>query len=115
LKRANQKLPEAVGVLTREIGVRVLNLSASGCLIETTRRVDVGTIATLRIALDTDEYHDDVQVVRCHEIEGAGPVFHVGVQYIWTAVPHARSLRTAVRDIVGVGAQLDLASRLRPN
>jgi hypothetical protein len=87
----------ALGVLGKELSVRVLNCSPSGCLIETHTRLDVGTVASLRMTLQGEEFVDDVQVVRCQPIEGAGPVFHVGAQFLWTGTPSPRSLRQVMR------------------
>ena len=87
----------SLGVLGKELRVRVLNCSPSGCLIETNSRLDIGTIASLRLSLHGDVFVDDVQVVRCQQIEGAGSVFHVGAQFLWTGSPGDRSLRQLMR------------------
>lgn len=82
-----------MGVLARDVGVRLLNVSASGCLVESRVRLEAGTAGTLRIHVDVDEYCDDVLVTRCHEVQGAGATFHVGVEFLWTTPPGNRSLR----------------------
>jgi PilZ domain len=86
---------ELLGVLRRELQVRLLNFSGSGCLLESQRRVEPGTIGTLRLHLGEDEYSDDVRIVRCQPIEG-GSIYHVGAEFVWTAPPHPRSLRRVV-------------------
>ena len=86
-----------LGVLTRERRVRLLNCSVSGCLIETNWRPQVGVIASLRVVIEGREFADDVQIVRCQPIAGAGDTFHVGVQFLWTQPLHKRSLRRAQR------------------
>ena len=86
-----------LAILGRDLHVRVLNCSASGCLVETTSRLEVGTIATLTVTIHGDEFADDVQVVRCQPIEGTGGLFHVGAQFIWMANPRPRSLRQVIR------------------
>jgi hypothetical protein len=90
-------LPEHLGVLTRERLVRVLNCSVSGCLIETNWRIQVGSIASIRVVIDGRELTDDVQVVRCQPIAGAGETFHVGAQFLWTRPLERGSLRGALR------------------
>jgi hypothetical protein len=87
----------ALAVLGKEASVRVLNCSPSGCLIETHVRLEVGTVGTLRMRLQGDEFVDDVQVVRCQPIEGAGSLFHVGAQFLWTGTPNPKSLRHVMR------------------
>jgi hypothetical protein len=83
-------------VLTRELKVCLLDVSGSGCLIESNRPIEVGTAATFRVMLDGKEYVDDVQVLRCIAIAGAGSTYHVGVQFLWTAMPDERSIRRAI-------------------
>jgi hypothetical protein len=73
-----------LGVLTREHRVRLLNSSVSGCLIETNWRPQVGAIASIRVVIEGREFVDDVQIVRCQPIAGAGATFHVGAQFLWT-------------------------------
>jgi PilZ domain len=95
------RMCEGSGVLTREIDVRVVNISASGCLIETPRRMVVGAVGNLRLEFGGDEYDDDFQVVRCQPIAGAGSIYHVGMKFLWTSPRHQRSIRHAVSHRVG--------------
>ena len=55
----------------RELRARIINISESGCLIETRRRLEVGTVGTLQLQLGTGEFRDDFEVVRCQAVEGA--------------------------------------------
>jgi hypothetical protein len=87
---------ERLGVLTRTCQMRVLNCSVSGCLIETNCRIDIGAVASIRVVLSGRELADDVQVVRCQPIAGAGSVYHIGAQFLWTSPPGAQSLRAAL-------------------
>lgn len=87
---------DLVGILTREFRVRMLNYSPSGCLVETNARVDVGTIGTLHFVIDGSEFVDDVQVVRCQPIEGAGSLYQIGARFLWTASPGRGTLRRAL-------------------
>jgi hypothetical protein len=89
---------EHLGILTRERLVRLLNCSVSGCLIETSWRLQVGAIASIRVTIGGHEFADDVQIVRCQPIAGAGERFHVGAQFLWTQPLHTRSLRGAARN-----------------
>lgn len=88
---------DQLGVLTRERHVRLLNCSVSGCLLETNTRVPIGAIASIRITIDGRELSDDVQVVRCQAIAGAGEKYHVGAQFLWTQPLVRHSLRSALR------------------
>ena len=91
------RVPDQLGVLTRERDVRLLNCSVTGCLLETKSHVPVGAIASIRVTMHGRELTDDVQIVRCQPIAGAGDTFHVGVQFLWTQPLHKRSLRRAQR------------------
>lgn len=88
--------PERLGVLTRACHMRVLNCSVSGCLIETNCQIEVGAVAAIRVVIDGRELADDVKVVRCQAIAGAGSIYHVGAQFLWTRPPDAHSLRAAL-------------------
>ena len=98
---------DLIGVLARDIDVRLLNVSGSGCLVESRRRLEVGTTAALRLRVEGEEYSDDVLVTRCHEVQGAGATYHVGAEFLWTTPPGGRSLRriaTRLQQIASRGA-----------
>jgi hypothetical protein len=87
-----------LAVLASEIPVRVLNCSSSGCLLESLAGIPVGTVASLRLTLESLEFSDDLQVVRCRQIEG-GSTYQIGSQFLWTAPPRHQSFR------LGIGRQ----------
>ena len=82
--------------LATDIRVRLLNVSAAGCLVETQRQLEVGTVATLRLTFAGGDFEDTVQVVRCQEIKGAS-VYQVGTTFLTTAAPSVESLRYLIR------------------
>jgi hypothetical protein len=86
-----------VASLTTDIRVRVLNVSAAGCLMETRRALEIGSVATLRMTLAGGDFEDTVQIVRCQEITGAGTIFHLGASFLTTAAPSIESLRFLFR------------------
>jgi hypothetical protein len=83
-------------VIAKDIRVRILNCSPGGCLLETNTRVGVGTVGTLHLTIDGQEFVDHVQIVRCQPIKGAGSMYHIGVQFLWTAPVGSRTLRWAL-------------------
>ena len=97
----SSSVTEHLGVLTRMCQMRMLNCSVSGCLIETNCRLEVGAVASIRVVIEGEELTDDVQVVRCQPIAGAGAVYHIGAQFLWTHPPTARSLRAALWQMPG--------------
>ena len=88
---------EQQGVVTREIRVHLVNCSISGCLIESNVRLEVGTTGSLRVHIDGRDFTDDVQVVRCQPIPGAGAMHHIGARFLWTVPPTELALRNVVR------------------
>lgn len=82
--------------LMRDLRMRVIDISASGCLIESRRRLEVGTVGRLRLKFGDDECADDVEVVRCERVEGERSLFHVGVRFLWTTPRDVGSIRHAV-------------------
>jgi len=96
----NQPMPgaaESLAVLTRELRIRILNCSLSGCLLETNASLPVGTVAALTLRIGDHEFRDDVRVVRCQAIAGAGSLHHIGAELLWTAIPGRQSLRLAMQ------------------
>ena len=87
---------EFPAVLTRELHARVIDVSASGCLVETRWRLEVGTIGRLRVKLGAEECEDDVEVMRCDTVEGPVTSYHVGVRLLWTTPRRPGSIRHAV-------------------
>ena len=85
-----------LGGLTTQLRVRVLNASASGCLVEAPRALPVGTVAHLRVRIFDREYDDQVRVTRCQILAGAGSIFHIAMQFLTTVPPYAESLRYAI-------------------
>ena len=86
--------------LRRDVRVRVLNCSASGCLIETTRPIPVGLVGALRSTFGERELEDIVRIVRCEAAEGTRAVYHVAAQFLMTAPPDPRSLSALDFDTV---------------
>ena len=87
---------EFPATLTRELHARVIDVSVSGCLVETRRRLEVGTIGRLRVRFRGAECEDDVEVMRCDAVEGPVASYHVGVRLLWTTPRGPGSIRHAV-------------------
>lgn len=82
-----------MGVLARELGVRVVNCSPSGCLLETTAPLDVGTVGSLQLEIEGRALLDHFMVVRCQPIAGAGSLYHVGARFLWLGPMTDRTVR----------------------
>jgi hypothetical protein len=86
---------DLVGVLIREWDVHVLNVSGSGCLVESQTEIDEGTTATLTVETGGEDFSDAVRVTRCERVQGAGSRYLVGTEFLWTSVPGPYSVRRA--------------------
>ena len=84
-----------LAVLARDFQARIVNCSPSGCLLETNMRLEVGTIGRLRFIIDGRELADDVLIVRCQPIEGAGSLYQVGARFLPTEPSRRGTLRLA--------------------
>jgi len=88
---------QEIAALTSDLRVRVLNVSAAGCLVEANRPLEIGSVATLRITFSGGDFEDTVQIVRCQEITGGGAVYHIGTTFLTTTPPSIESLRYLIR------------------
>ena len=88
----------SLALLARDFQARIVNCSPSGCLLETNTRLEVGTIGRLRFIIDGQELSDDVQIVRCQPIEGAGSLYQVGARFLLTEPSCKGTLRFAFVD-----------------
>ncbi len=66
------------GVLIRTIPVRLLNVSASGFLLESQQRINAGTTGILDVDAGTTRYLSPANLLRAVHRPGAGQTFHVG-------------------------------------
>ena len=106
-----------MGVLTRETRVRLVNISASGCLIESGLRMEPGTSGQLRLTVDGETFSDAIRVSRVQQIYGAGAAWQVGAEFLWTTHPGSWSLRRMVsrlrRQIAQQSLEVEFASDRR--
>ena len=98
---------EIFGVLARNVPSRLLEISRSGCLLESGHRVEDGTVAELRLQVGDELLADDVRVTRCVRVEGSGSIYLVGAEFLQTRRPGVRSIRRAVTGILRGVTQLD--------
>lgn len=92
---------DALGMLVWRLPVRFVEVSRSGCLVEATRHLDVGTNGQLHIEMNGVLHVDDVRVCRCQVREGSSRVHHVGMELLRTRRLTRRSLRLAMRRLIG--------------
>jgi hypothetical protein len=93
-------MTDRLAVLTRDLPVRLLNCSASGCLVETSVRLDVSSVASLTLNFDGRHFTDDVVVAWCKAIAGSDTRYHVGLKFVWTAAATPNTLRMMAHQLV---------------
>ena len=92
---------DVVAVLGRDVSVRLVDISNSGCLIQSETRLAEGTTGTLRLTFDGVDYVDDVRIVRCQAPTVGDSWFRLGAQFLWTTHPSERSLRRVIAGFQG--------------
>jgi len=93
------KKTERLAVLTWEFRVRVLDISATGALVASDRRMAVGTLGRVLLMFGAEEYVDDVEVVRCQIAEDSSGTYHIGMRFLASASRHERSIRAAAESV----------------
>ena len=87
------------GLLVRQVPVQLVDLSLSGCLLETTHEIQPGSTGELHVTLQGTEYRDAVNVIRASERRGSHRVA-VGGVFTWHqgagSMPVPRGLQTIV-------------------
>jgi pilus assembly protein Flp/PilA len=91
---------DVFGVLARTMPSRLVEVSRSGCLLESGHRVELGTVGELRLQVGDALLADDVRVTRCVLVEGSGSSYLVGAEFLQTRGPGPRSIRRAVTGIL---------------
>jgi Flp pilus assembly pilin Flp len=91
---------EVFGVLARGIPARLVEISRSGCLLESSHRVGDGIVGELRLEVGGELLVDDVRITRCVLVEGSGSSYLVGAEFVQTRRPGERSIRRAVTGIL---------------
>lgn len=92
---------DGFGMLVWTLPVRLVDVSRAGCRVEVDRHLAAGTNGQLELEMDGVHHLDDIRVCRCQRREGAGRVYHLGVELLRTRRLSPRSLRLAMRRLIG--------------
>jgi len=87
---------EVTGVLARQIPTRLLEISRSGCLLESSHRIDEGTVAALSLEVRGQRFCGDVRATRCVAVAGLGSRYLIGVEFLDTGRSDGTSIRRAM-------------------
>jgi hypothetical protein len=105
-----------LGIAVDTIEVRLIDVSRSGCLLETRCQVAPGTAGEIRIDFDGRVLIEALRVTRCRRIEGAGPIYRLGAEFIRTRQLDDWSLRRALQTSIeeSAGEEYVAGTRLVP-
>ena len=101
---------DLVAVLGRDVPVGLVDISTSGCLLESRSRVLPGATGSLAVTCDGERYEDDVRVIRCRVLEGSSGAYQIGAEFLWTTVPHERSLRRIIPRLRASAVKVEAAA-----
>jgi hypothetical protein len=94
--RPPAKGAQAFAVLISTTSVRLLEISRTGCLLESSQRIDAGTSGEFRVGIDGRMFSEELRVTRCSRLEGSGATYRIGAEFLRTRRPDDSSLRRAV-------------------
>jgi hypothetical protein len=92
--------PELTGMLGRNVPTRLIDISRTGCLLESRYPVEDGTVGELQLQVDLETFVDDVRVTRCVLVEGSGSIYRVGAEFVQTRRAGEHSIRRAITAIL---------------
>ena len=91
---------EVTGMLARNVPTRLIDISRTGCLLESRQRVEDGTVGELQLQVQRETFVDDIRVTRCVLVEGSGSIYRVGAEFVQTHRPGEHSIRRAITAIL---------------
>jgi hypothetical protein len=90
----------AVSTLVAEAPVVLIDFSRSGCLLESTRPVEPGTVGTVQLDIDGEWCLEDIRVTRCVQVPGRGTTYRIGAEFLPIRQGGGASLRHAVERVI---------------
>ena len=88
------------GRLVRDIPIRLLDLSLSGCLVATNHLIYTGTIGELQVNFKGHKYRETVIIVRTTQHHGFSYTRTAGGQFTSGSLPGASSPRGTMSSIL---------------
>lgn len=97
----------SLATLVWTVPVRIVDVSRSGCRLESSRWLSIGTSGHLRLTFEGRTHQDDVRIARCQVREGAGSTYVLGAELLATRRLSDRSIRMAIGQLIGQREQAD--------
>ena len=82
-----------LGALVRRLPIRVVDISAVGCLLESALPVEAGTVALLTLQIGGKRYVDPVRITRSIRLSGGIWAYRFGADLLTLAPPSEPTLR----------------------
>jgi hypothetical protein len=99
-----------LGALVRRLPIRVVDISAVGCLLESALPVDAGTVALLALQIGGRRYVDAIRITRSVRLSGGIWTYRFGAEMLALTPPSVHTLR---RVALLEGADLVVAAAAR--
>jgi hypothetical protein len=82
-----------LGALVRRLAIRVVDISAVGCLLESTQPIDAGTVALLALQIGGRRYVDPIRITRSVRLTGGIWTYRFGAEMLTLSPPGVATLR----------------------
>jgi len=92
--KAGDPTANRFGVLGRDLPIRLLDISASGCSFEINGRLETGWIGRVHVSFLGEEYSDLVRITRCDPSKGS--LHKAGAEFFLMPPPGPKALRRVV-------------------
>ena len=83
-RRKSAGAESVLGTLLTSTPLLVLEISRTGCLLESRRPIEAGAAGKLRLTIDGRTYSDVIRITRCRRVEGKGASYRLGAEFLRT-------------------------------
>ena len=109
---SDQTVLRRIGVVLRDIPVRVLDVSASGCLVESREQLPEGAVGLLEVTGEQGRTVEPLRIRRSTEIAGGATRFRAGAQFLPLGAPSPTSVRNQLARLE-VALEIEAAAGIR--
>jgi hypothetical protein len=109
---SDQTVLRRIGVILRDIPVRVLDASASGCLVESREPLPEGAVGVLEVTSEQGRTLEPLRISRSTEIAGGATRFRAGAQFLPLGAPGPTSVRNQLARLE-VALEIEAAAGIR--
>jgi hypothetical protein len=109
---SEQKVIRRIGVIVRDVPVRVLEASTTGCLVESREPLPEGAVGMLEISGGEGLTFEPLRISRLTEVAGGAARFRAAAQFLPLGAPSPRSVRNQLARLELV-LEIEAASGIR--